>query len=514
MDRGEENLGSKFRKKDIFAKDQSLIMKSDQIRTEGHSLDQRLENLERFSASLEPLAEYRRAWNEQVFQYGEQFLENLEEAKTYEVEGDKGLGLLAATIQEEGRSLEDLLDLFRKHVDEPGANPAGPGMVAYIPGGGIVPAALGDYLAAITNNYAGIFFSGPGAVVMENQLLRWMCQMVGFPDTALGNLTSGGSIANLTAIATARDFKNITPSKIEKSVIYLSQQTHHSIQKALRIAGLGAAHTHYLPLDDGFRIRPDALREAIQQHKAEGLHPFLLVVSAGTTDTGAIDPMEELGAIAREEDLWYHVDAAYGGFFLLVDELRPAFKGIELADSLTIDPHKGLFLPYGTGAVLIKNIEALKKTHYYIAGYMQDAADAVEELSPADLSPELTKHFRGPRMWLPLQLLGVKPFRASLEEKILLCRYFYDRIQELGFEVGPYPELSVMTYRYLPPNGDANEFNAQLTDRIRTDGRVFISSTTIKGTFWLRLAILNFRTHKRHIDLALDIIEEQLTKLV
>ena len=489
-------------------------MKSDQIKTQGHPLAQRLEDLEQASACLEPLADRRRYWNEQVFRYGEQFLETLETAKTYEVEGDKGLGLLETKIQEEGRPLEYLLDQFRKYVDGPGANPAGPGMVAYIPGGGIVPAALGDYLAAITNNYAGIFFSGPGAVVMENQLIRWMCQMVGFPDTALGNLTSGGSIANLTAIATARDFKNITPAKIEKSVIYLSQQTHHSIQKALRIAGLGSAITHYLPLDEGFRIRPDALREAIRQHKAEGLHPFLLVVSAGTTDTGAIDPMEELGGIAKEEDLWYHVDAAYGGFFMLVDELRPAFKGIELADSLTIDPHKGLFLPYGTGAILIKNIEALKKTHYYIAGYMQDAADAVEELSPADLSPELTKHFRGPRMWLPLQLLGVKPFRASLEEKILLCRYFYDRIQELDFEVGPYPELSVMTYRYIPPHGDANAFNARLTDLIRRDGRVFISSTTIEGVFWLRLAILNFRTHKRHIDLALEVIKEKVNELL
>ncbi|MEM1321241.1 MAG: aminotransferase class V-fold PLP-dependent enzyme [Bacteroidota bacterium] len=471
---------------------------------------EKIKALEAVARQLQPPAEQRQVWTQAMLQYTEQFLDKLEELPAFVLSQDQGRGLLQADIREEGRSFEELLALIQEHVDTPGANPASPGLLAYIPGGGIFPAAIGDYLAAVTDRYAGIFFSGPGAVRMENQLIRWMCQLVGFPDTALGNLTSGGSISNLAAIATARDHMKVRSADVERSVIYLSHQAHHSVQKALRIAGLGEAHLHYLPIDERFRIDAGALRRAIEADKAQGLRPFLVVASAGTTDTGAIDPLDEVGDIAHEHGLWYHVDAAYGGFFLLCPDWRPHFKGIEKADSVTIDPHKSLFLPYGTGALLIKNIEALSKTHYYVAGYMQDAADATEEPSPADLSPELTKHFRGLRMWLPLQLFGVQPFRAALEEKIWLTRYFYERIGELGFERGPYPELSVTIYRYVPEEGDANAFNARLIAGAQQDGRVFLSSTTIDGVYWLRMAILNFRSHLDIVETSLKVLEEQL----
>ena len=185
------------------------------------------------------------------------------------------------------------------------------------------------------------------------------------------------------------------------------------------------------------------------------------------------------------------------------------------SDSIVMDPHKGLFLPYGSGAVLVKDSKKLLDAHYYMPNYLQDTFDSREELSPADLSPELTKHFRGLRLWLPLKALGLKPFRAALEEKILLAQYFYKKIQQLdGFEVGPYPDLSVVTYRYIPSKGDVNEFNKKLVHEIHKDGRVFLSSTIVDDKFTLRLAVLAFRTHLETIDLTLEILKEKVAILL
>ena len=257
-----------------------------------------------------------------------------------------------------------------------------------------------------------------------------------------------------------------------------------------------------------------AFEKQVEEDKANRLIPFLLVTSAGTTDVGAIDPLSTLGKMAKRHGLWFHVDAAYGGFFVLTRDGRRKLKGMELSDSLVIDPHKGLFLPYGVGVVLVKNPKHLNATHYYQANYMQDALAATDEPSPADLSPELTKHFRGLRMWLPLKLHGVKPFRACLEEKLLLARYFYEEIQKLGFETGPPPELSVVTYRYVPAKGEPNRFNQELLKYVQNDGRVFISSTMLNGKFTLRFACLSFRTHRDTVDTLLLVLKKGVAKLM
>ncbi len=232
----------------------------------------------------------------------------------------------------------------------------------------------------------------------------------------------------------------------------------------------------------------------------------MVIASAGTTDVGAVDPLDAIADICQAFDIWFHVDGAYGGFFILLEETQALFKGIERSDSLVIDPHKGLFLPYGTGAVLLRDGKKLFDSQHMQAGYLQDAYSDTEELSPADLSPELTKHFRGLRLWLPLQLYGIAPFKACLAEKLWLTRYFYEEIGRLGFERGPYPQLSVMTYRYIPRSGDANAFNAWLIDQVKADGQVFLSSTTIDGVFYLRLALLSFRTHLSTIRYCLDLL--------
>ncbi len=467
-----------------------------------------LQQLEEKARQLESTPEQRMDWNGQMHRYTERFYSGLPTERVFTPEKGQSKVVLKAEIQEEGRSLETLLDLFEEGVEKGGINAASGGHLGYIPGGGLYPTALGDYLAAVTNKYVGMWFASPGGVRMENQLLRWMCKMVEYPEGAMGNLTSGGSIANLSAIIAAREHFQLEGEKTERAVVYLTPQVHHCVQKALRIAGLGKTIIRYIEMDERFRMKADNLQQQLKKDQAAGLVPFLLVASAGTTDTGAIDPLEELADIAEKEQLWFHVDAAYGGFFLLVESLRQKFRGIERSHSVTIDPHKGFFLSYGLGAVLVREVAPLFNANHYTASYLQDALDAMDELSPSDLSPELTKHFRALRMWLPLQLYGVAPFRAALEEKALLTHYFYDQLSNMpGFELGPEPELSVMIFRYTDTE-NPNAFNKAIIQFIQDDGRVFLTSTTIKGVFWIRLAVLSFRTHREHINTTLTVLRE------
>ena len=469
--------------------------------------------LEKISRQLEPLPADRETMRKSVDAYAFQFLNQIENIRAYQAINGEDAGLSLHEFGEEPVKLQALLDLLKKHVDHPGLNPASGGHLGYIPGGGIYVSALGDYLADVFNRYAGVYFAGPGAVRMENMIIRWIAGLMGYPADAGGNLTSGGSMANLIGIVCARDAAGIKARDFEKAVIYITRQVHHSVDKAIRIAGLKECIIRHVPMDDHYRMQAADLDRMITVDKTHRLHPLMVIASAGTTDTGAIDPLDEIGRIAKKHELWYHVDAAYGGFFMLTDEGKEKLKGIEMSDSLIVDPHKGLFLPYGTGVVLVKDAKRLQQSHIYSANYMQDAASATDEISPADVSPELTKHFRGLRMWLPLMLHGLRPFRACLEEKLLLAKYFHREIKNLGFEAGPEPELSVVTYRYNPKHGDANEFNKRLVEEVQKDGRVFISSTLIDGKFILRAAILAFRTHLKTIDTLLTVLKEKVKLL-
>ncbi len=476
---------------------------------------EKIKELEKISRLLEPNAAARSVNRKKVVDYTEDFLENIHSLNAFDMTEDKGKGIFSSPISEEPINMDEAIKLIFENVDTHGLNPASGGHLGYIPGGGIYYSALGDYMADITNRYAGIFFASPGAVRMENLLIQWMVEMIGYDADSSGNLTSGGSMANLIAIVTARDAHKIKARNIETTVIYLGKQAHHSVEKAIRIAGLEECIKRYVPLDESYRMIPSELEKMIENDQANGLTPWLVIAAAGTTDTGAIDPLDSLGDITKRHHLWFHVDGAYGAFFALTDEGKALLKGIEKSDSVIMDPHKGLFLPYGLGVVLIKDKRHLYQAHQYIASYMQDALKNTEELSPADLSPELTKHYRSLRLWLPLKILGVAPFRACLEEKLLLAKYFYERIKHTkGFEVLLEPQLSVIVFRYIPEKGDADTFNQRIIEEIHTDGRVFFSSTTLEGKFMLRLAILSFRTHLDTIDLALAIINEKVAKIL
>lgn len=477
-------------------------------------MESEIRRLEELSRRLDPDAKTRTRLLRKTTAYADDFLEQLPYSPAYIEQSDEGSSLFDSPIEESGLDIEEALEILRDDIDTVGINPASPRMLAYIPGGGLFQSALGDFLAAITNRYSGHFFASPGAVRMENMLIRWMADIAEYPPTAAGNLTSGGSLANLNAIVVARDVHRIEGQNIQKSVVYLTDHAHHSLDKSLHVAGVSNCVFRRVAVDSKYRMDQQVLAELIKADQAAGLNPWLVIASAGTTNTGAVDPLMEIGEIARNKGLWFHVDGAYGAFFALCNEGQAILKGMNQSDSIIMDPHKTLFLPYGTGAVIVRNGQQLFASYTWQADYAQDVPDDLEDWSPSELSPELTRHYRGLRLWLPLKLVGVASFRAALSEKILLTRYFHQKLKVMdGFEVGPEPDLSIATYRAIPDRGNVNEFNRRMIAELKADGRVMISSTRLDRNYVLRLAVVSFRTHLDEIEETIDILRSTAARL-
>lgn len=466
----------------------------------------KLRQLEKVSRLLEPGEETRAHWQSKTNAYAEGFIRARTTRKAYEGVSDKGVGLLASPIEEQPLDVESVLDIVATSIDPPGIDLTSSRHFGYIPGGGLYPSALGDFLAAVSNKYAGSFFANPGSVRLENQLIRWIADLMGYPETAVGNLTSGGSTGHLIAITAARQACRLSAKDYHRAVVYVSSQTHHSVTKALAVAGMHEAQIRYLPVDDAYRMQTEQLPEIIDDDRNKALIPFMVVATAGTTDVGAVDDLDAIANICEHKRVWFHVDAAYGGFYILCEEVAAKLTGIERSDSFIVDPHKSLFLPYGSGAVIVRDRRHILGANSYHANYMQDSIQD-EEFDASHLSPELSKHFRGLRMWMPLKLFGLKPFRAALAEKVYLARYFHAEVRKIpGYEAGPVPDISVVLFRYVPKEGGANEFNRALVKAVLDDGRLYLSTTTIGDTYYLRLAVCAYGTHLEDVEFCLQIL--------
>lgn len=447
--------------------------------------------------ALEPDESSRAELGAHALAHALAFLRDIPEAPSKRPANEAFLLRLEPEFVEQGREPVEVLKYVSACVDRPGFATTSPRFMAYIPGGGLFHSALGDLLAAVSNKYSGFASASPGAVRLENATADWLAEVIGYPSSAAGTLTSGGSIANLTAIVTARDAADPEGG----GAVYATRFAHHCIDKGLHIAGRGRAPRRPIATDARHRMSTEALEEALERDRSDGIRPWLVVASAGTVDTGAVDPLPQIAELCRRFGAWFHVDGAYGGLFALCDEGRRVLRGIELADSVVLDPHKTLFLPYGTGAVLVRDRRHLLAAFSATAEYLRPLGESDVGPSPADLSPELTRHFRALRLWLPLQLAGVAAFRSAQTEKILLARYFHARLTEIpGFDPGPVPELSVVAFSYMPNSGDPDQFNERLLRHIQDEGRVMLSGTRIDGRFTLRCAILSFRTHIEHVD--------------
>ena len=480
------------------------------------TIREQLLDLQTQAKALEVETGQRHAMLRAVEAQVERYLGEVSERPVYMPDADSNGAFDELGLSEQPAAIGAALDMLDRHVLRSGFNIGSRRYLAYIPSGGLYPAALGDYLAAATNRYAGIQFAAPGATRLERMLVRWIAQELGYPATAQGDLTSGGSIAALSAIVAARDTYGIRSKDVERHVVYATSLTHHTFFKALRIAGLSDCPVRTIALDDAYRMDAEALERQIEQDRDAGLVPWFVAATAGTTDLGTVDPLNRIADLAARHKFWFHVDGAYGGAFALCGAGRERLAGIERSDSMILDPHKGLFIPFGTGIVLVRDGQKLVDAFFARGAYMQDLkpSDSHHEQSAADLSPELSRPFRGLRLWLPLKLLGVAPFRAALEEKLLLAEYAYQRLGDMDqFDVGPHPDLSITAFRYLPKSGDANEFNLRLADAIREDGRTVLSTTTLGDIVVLRLAILGYNTHVDDIDLVLDIARHEAERL-
>jgi aromatic-L-amino-acid decarboxylase len=468
----------------------------DQLRTD-------IARLREAAAPLEPGPEQRRAIGGQALDHALGYWDQVETASSNRPWSEVFSQRLEPEFAEEGRDATAVLDYVGACIDAPGFATTSPRFMAYIPGGGVPYSAFGDLLAAASNKYSGFASASPGAVRIENACAAWLANVIGFPRDAAGTLTSGGSIANLTAVVAAREARDPDGG----GAIYVTRFAHYCIDKALHIAGRGRAPKRVIATDDSYRMSVEALEQALGEDRRNGVRPWLVVASAGTVDTGAIDPLPEIAELCRKYGAWLHVDGAYGGLFALCDEGRALLRGIEQADSVALDPHKTLFLPYGTGAALVREGRLLQEAFSASGEYIRPLGESEVGPSPADLSPELTRHFRALRLWLPLQIAGIAAFRAAQSEKLALARYFHARLSAIeGFDAGPEPQLSVVAFRYVPGSGDVDAFNEQLMRHLQQEGRVMMSGTRIDGSYRLRCAILCFRTHLEHVDDAVDAV--------
>lgn len=444
---------------------------------------------------------------EQAMAYIVPHIESLPEQPACSI--DEGWAVAQSFVEplpEKGQPFPELIELLFQRAIPTSFNTAGPSYLAYIPGGGIFHAAVADLITAAVNRYMGIWLAAPGLAQIEATVLRWFCDIVGYPSSAKGLLTTGGSLANFSAVVTAR--RERLPENFLAGTIYVSDQTHHSVQKAALLAGFPPDNVRSIPSDERFRIRVDLLEQRILEDRESERLPFMIVGNAGTTNTGAVDNLPALAEVAQRGRLWFHADAAYGGCFLLTEHGKATMKGIELADSVTLDPHKGLFLPYGTGSLLVKDGPALKRAHGVSAVYLPSVEDDGDLVDFSQMSPELSREIRGLRVWLPFKMHGIAPFRRNLEEKLALTLWATEELRKIpGIEIVAEPQLSVVAFRLVRPGmiTDAlNQLNRQVLQQINTRNRVHLSGTTLNGNFVIRICILSFRTHLDRVQMCLE----------
>jgi aromatic-L-amino-acid decarboxylase len=448
---------------------------------------------------MEPDRQTRHAWTAAATAFVENFVAGLEDAPGSAHDAPVPEGLLAPPPDGPG----DLADLLARFGDAASRaiETAGPRYFAYFPAGGLYSSVLAEFLSQTVNRYTGIAGPAPALAAIEHSVVRWLCDLFDLPAGAGGLFTSGASIATLAALHAAREDRLGGPDP--RGTLYVTTQAHYCVAKAARIAGLTADQVRTVPVDARLRLDVPAAAEIIARDRAEGRRPFLLVGTAGTTSTGTVDPLRETHDLARRENMWFHVDGAYGGAFQLTARGREVLTGITGADSIALDPHKSMFLPFGTGVLLVRDQARLRAAHTATGDYLQDQ-DRDTWPDAADLGPELTRGYRGLRLWLPLHLHGVDAFRRELDEKLDLSAHVHRALSaDPNLEVPLTPDLTVSVFR--SPHGDAA--TERILSRVNGTRRTYLSSTRLDGRHTIRLCVLSFRTHKSHVDEVLEIVQ-------
>jgi aromatic-L-amino-acid/L-tryptophan decarboxylase len=431
---------------------------------------------------------------------------------------------VAIEVPEDPMPDADLFAYLRDVVFRHSSYPGHPRFMAYVSGAGTVPGAAADLLAAGINMNLGGWILSPAGSEIEFQLMRTFADWFGLPPGSGGIVVSGGAMANFVALKAARDHTagwNVRRDGVAAGpplAMYMSGETHVVSTRAADMLGLGTQAVRLVPVDEGFRVRVDALREAVARDREGGMRPFAVVASAGTVATGAVDPLDAIADVCAAEGLWLHVDAAYGGPAAFTDDLRPSFAGIERADSIAFDPHKWLYTPHSGGCVLVRDMQLLPDSFSVTASYTyQDKERTGRGVDGTQLGPQFSRGFWALKVWLSLLAHGRRAYASRISHDAALARYLGARVEERAdFELACPVGLSICCFRYTPPglpDGEAREaYLDQLNERLMTqaqqDGRVFFSNAVLGERFVLRACIVNFRTEAEDLDVVLDVAAE------
>jgi aromatic-L-amino-acid/L-tryptophan decarboxylase len=380
---------------------------------------------------------------------------------------------------------------------------AHPRFFAFVPFAGTWPGALGDFVASACNVYAGSWQEGAGPTQLELEILDWFKDWVGYPAAAAGSLLTGGSAANLTAIACAREA--LVGAMRDDLVIYASDQAHSSIGRAARILGFRPDQVRVLPVDDRMRLEPGTLAAAMAADEAAGRVPFLVVANAGATSTGAIDPIEELAGLCRARNVWLHADAAYGGFAVLTERGRSQLGALALSDSIALDPHKWLYQPYECGCLLVRDGSALRRAFEITSDYLRDAGADEGVVNFADYGLQLSRTSRAFKVWMSLRTFGVDAFREAIDRSLDLAELAHTRIDASdALELVAPPSLGIVCFRRR--DGD-DELTDGLVAALEQSEIGLISSTRVHGRSVLRMCILNHTTRADDVERVIAFLE-------
>jgi aromatic-L-amino-acid decarboxylase len=426
-----------------------------------------------------------------------------------------------------------LLEEFRTRLAPHQLNAWHPRSFSYFTPPPLVMSILGELLAQVTQQGVDVWHAGPSAAFVEEEVVRWLCDLVGYRAGSFGLLTSGGVMANFIALALVRDVRlraalgNGRPPRgrdLEGVRVYASDQAHFSIARALDELGFPRDTLTVVAADERFRLRGPAVAEAIARDRAAGLRPLAVVATAGTVATGAVDPLPEIADLCARESLWMHVDGAYGGPAVLAEDLRPLFDGIDRADSIAFDPHKWMYTPHSGGCVLMRDARHLGESFAAHAGYVHEDKERTGHGPDLGMmGPQFSRGFQALKVWVSLLAHGRRAYARRISHDAELARYMAGQVRARpDLELAAPVTLSICCFRYAPDDLLANaagrdeyldELNERLMTAIQLDGRAYCSNAILHGRFVLRACIVNFRTEAGDCDATLDVATELGEKL-
>lgn len=422
---------------------------------------------------------------------------------------------LRQPLPHHGTNALEVLDRLERDVFSSMMHLDHPRFFAFVPSPSNFVGVMADALASGFNVFAGTWLESSGPAEIELVAVDWLRQACGLPDTAGGLFVSGGSMANITALAVARHKK--LQDRVEGALVYCSDQTHSSVERGLRLMGLQDSQLRKLPSDSQFRLDIAELQRAVEADRAAGGVPFCVVANAGTTNTGAIDPLPELAEYCRQQQLWLHVDGAYGAAAALCERGRALLEGMARADSLVLDPHKWLFQPYEIGCVLVRDVRWLKETFHILPEYLQDIVGQEGEINFCDHGVQLTRGFRALKLWMAIKVFGRQAFESALNRGFEHAELAEAAVRELpGWQVVTPAQMGILTFRYAPEGVTEerlNELNQKLVGELIADGYAMISSTVLRRQTALRMCPINPRTTEadiRETIRRLDVIGKRL----